>query len=142
LILKLVSWISALDCTSDASLFLLTGRLSATPPLTPTNPSSVLLSVSFDGYFDLVSTMTFTEEVHAVKRIYNSDFFMIGGIGKVWIVQMIMKSGLCEIVCLRDLDIGIIGRIEIDENIAYLLEREGNRMATLMFRKSLERIHS
>lgn len=55
---------------------------------------------------------------------------------------MIMKSGLCEIVCLRDLDIGIIGRIEIDENIAYLLEREGNRMATLMFRKSLERIHS
>jgi len=121
---------------------LLTGRLSATPPLTPTNPSSVLLSVSFDGYFDLVSTMTFTEEVHAVKRIYNSDFFMIGGIGKVWIVQMIMKSGLCEIVCLRDLDIGIIGRIEIDENIAYLLEREGNRMATLMFRKSLERIHS
>lgn len=65
---------------------------------------------------------------------------MVGGKNSVFIIQLTSKGTLIEITSIKDLQIGLIQRIEIDSQTAYLLEKEGAKMCTITFSKSLEKL--
>lgn len=99
-----------------------------------------MLASSFDGYFDCVSSLTFSSEIFGIRRIHKSDYFAVGGQGVVHIVQLTPKNQLVEITTLKDLQIGLVQRIEVDSQALYLLEKDGAKVCTVNFSKTLEKL--
>jgi hypothetical protein len=120
-----------LEVNSDSSLFLFTGKTDKHP---------VLVASSLDGYFDCASAITFETEIYGLRKIHSSDYFMVGGKNCVYIVQLSAKGSLAEITAVKDLQIGLVQRIEIDGQNAYLLEKDGGKVCTVAFSKPLEKL--
>lgn len=58
----------------------------------------------------------------------------------IYIVQLTPKNVLVEITTIKDLQIGLVQRIEIDGQTLYLLEKDGSKVCTVNFSKSLEKL--
>lgn len=126
-----MSIINDLEVNSDSSLIIFSGK---------TDKQNVVVASSFDGYFDCVSALNFDCEVFGLRRIHSSDYFIVGGKNSVFIIQLTTKGSLIEISTIKDLQIGLIQRIEVDSQAAYLLEKDGAKMCTLNFSKPLEKL--
>ncbi len=128
-----MSEVFAIESTADSSIFLLTGKA---------DKDNVAVAVSFDGYFDYINSLTFDAEIQAIRRIHKTDFFLVGSVGKLYVIQLINKSVLVEVTAIKDLQIGLIAKIELDSSTAYLLDKDGSSIVTIAFSKSIEKLQS
>lgn len=129
--MTVVGSVKALEASADGSVCLLTGQAGK---------DHVVVAVSFDGYFDYVSSVLCDAEVHAIRSIHKSDFFLVGSVGKLVVLQLQKKSMLIEVTQIKDIQAGLIVCIELDNSTAYLLDNAGLKMTTLVFSKSFEKL--
>lgn len=120
-----------LEVNSDSSIFLATGKAEN---------KWVLVASSFDGYFDCVSALTFDSEIYGLRRINKTDYYVVGGKDKIHILQLTAKNVLVEITVIKDLQVGVVQRIEIEGQNMYLLDKDGDNMCALYFAKSLDKL--
>ena len=123
-----VTDIHAFDCNADGSVFLLAGK---------SGKENTIIAGSFDGYFDFISALQVDAEARYIKRIHRSDYFFVGSVGKIYVVQLMNKVHVTEITSIKDLPVQTVRRIEADAANVYLLDGSGGKLATVHFNKPL-----
>lgn len=127
--------VQAFEATTDSSIFIMAGTLLDGKP--------ALLAGSLDGYFDQVSQLDTLDSpaLHSLKRIGNSDFFFVGGVGKLHVVLIQNRSVLVEVSTIKDLKLGAILKMELGPSASlWLLEKEGHKTAQVIFGKPLDKL--
>jgi hypothetical protein len=130
-----ISKVLAVESNSDSSVFLMVVKLK--------DKGYALIAGSFDGYFDSITSLEKFDstEIYGIKRVLKSDFFLVGGTGKIHVVLFHSRSVFVEIATIKELKIGVLLSLEmVNSNTLCLLEKQGGKIAIVSFTKSLQNL--
>lgn len=90
------------------------------------------LLVSFDGFFDLVDSYAFDQEVGSCKRLGSSDLFLVAANTSLHLLRLV-GAALLPVHCFKDLTKNKIESLAYTGNDLFLLHGQGLEITHVLF---------
>lgn len=117
-----------MEITADGSVALVCGG---------SETQGLLVATSFDGHFDFINKLEFDTPLGKVRRIAESDIFLIGSVDSL-IMARYADRKMVKLGAFPGLGLGLISSIEIIKQQVFVLDHSGLELRTLTFDFDIE----